>query len=126
MTRNKQEIEESKTNETQPIQGRRANLKNRGNIVILKADKENAIILLNKEDYRKHMIELLYEKNCKEIRKDSTEKIMKAVRQSIKNSSISNPVLLRGSKPPSMYEITKILKVGVPLRPIVSNLTWSG
>lgn len=64
------------------------NLKKNKNIVILKVDKGNAIVIMNRIDYDNKMEEHLNNSGCyKIINKDPSEKIMREVIKKIKESS---------------------------------------
>lgn len=100
------------------------NLKNDTRITILPADKGNATVVLNTEDYHQKVHELLEDNTYKSIRKNPTKSIERKIATAIKNSSIPDEqkkkLIPSESRTPQLYCLPKIHKPDNPLRPIVS------
>ena len=94
--------------------------------MILKADKGNATVILNANDYHTKMIEHLSSGSYKKMDKDPSNRIIKALTKFIQDSSLDdnikkktipkNPII------PRIYSLLKIHKDGCPLRPIVNTI----
>jgi hypothetical protein len=98
-------------------------------IIVTKADKGNAVVILNKEDYRNQLLKILSDKSkfsC--IEKDMTiereEKLKNKLSYLLEKKIIStteyNKIRPIGSRPGTIYGLPKIHKTGNPLRPIIS------
>ena len=106
------------------------NLRKDDSIVILPADKGNATVIMDKEEYRSKILGLLEDPTNRKLKRDPTTKIEKRITQSLKdaekNGWISNKFRLQLtpqlSTPPQIYGLPKIHKAGTPLRPIVSSI----
>ena len=107
------------------------NLKNDKSIVILKFDKGNGVVILDKSDYIKKMLVILNDKD-KFVQVDSYDvikhessvqnKLKYLVDQNKFNKDVYNKIRPRGSVVPKMYGLPKVHKVGTPCRPIVSQI----
>ena len=101
-------------------------LRNNEKIVVLKADKGGAAVILDKEDYIFKMNEHLNCGSYKKLNKNPIPKIMKEVKKAISESSIDDKLkkkLIPSSQCiPRIYGLPKIHKDGVPLRPIVNTI----
>lgn len=99
-------------------------LQNNNSIVIVKADKGNATVVLNRIDYKIKMDTLLDPQQYRKLNKDPTTKNEQQTRKAIKNSQIPSEdqkrLLPTGSQIPRLYGLPKIQREGHPLRPIVS------
>ena len=95
-------------------------LNNNKDIVVLKADKGGATVILNREDYRMKMLDHLENSGSyKKLAKNPLKKIRRVVAEAIKSSNLvsslskklieSNPLTPRICGPP------KIHKDGAPL-----------
>lgn len=94
-------------------------------LVVLAADKGNATVVMATRTYVNKMEELLANPAYRKVRRHSTGGVECRVGKLLKASGWSKEVHksigLYGSRPPRMYGLSKIHKVGVPLRPIVSR-----
>lgn len=69
-------------------------LSNNKNIVVLKAYKRGAVVILDKDDYRWKMLDHLHNSGCcKKVNKDPVKKISKSVALSIKASSSASSLI---------------------------------
>ena len=98
--------------------------------MILPADKGNATVIMDRDDYQK-MLDMLEEPTTyKKLKRDPTTKTEKHITQLLKvtekNGWIPNELRLyltpQFSTPPQIYGLPKIHKAGTPLRPIVSSI----
>jgi hypothetical protein len=101
------------------------NLKESSDIVILKADKGNATVVLDRTDYDKKVFDILSDSSSyQKLNSDPTRKIERILNQKL--SSYSSQARKRfgssGEVCPRFYGLPKIHKPGVPLRPIVSYI----
>lgn len=95
------------------------------NIVILKADKGGVIVIMNKKDYDKNMLDHLNNNGCYTIlKKNPIGKVSKIIKGLIKASNEHNTKNLIETNPytPRIYGAPKIHKEGVPIRPIVNTI----
>ncbi len=105
-------------------------LKNDDSIVIVPADKGNATVVLNKNEYEDKLNAMLADETYKKLKKDPTSKVEKQISDALKDcekeGSMTKECRLKltpkASVPPQLYGLPKIHKVGVPLRPIVSTI----
>lgn len=96
-------------------------------IVVLRADKGGATVILNKDDYRKKMFDHLYNSGSyKKLPKNPLKKISRMVALAIKSSSsvssLYHKLMESSSITPRIYGLPKIHKEGAPLRPIVNTI----
>lgn len=96
-------------------------------IVVLKADKGGATVILNKDDYRRKMLDHLHNSgSCKKLPKNPLKKISRAVALAIKSnnsvSSLHHKLIESSLITPRIYGLPKIHKEGAPLRPIVNTI----
>ena len=105
--------------------------KKRESIVILKADKGNATVVMNREEYHRKCVALLQPPTYTTLKKDPTQKIERKVLEALKELKnegvINKPMFERlrptSSKAPRFYGLPKIHKPEIPLRPIVSAIS---
>ena len=101
-------------------------LKDRKDVMVLKANKGNATIFLRTEDYLKKMTEHLESGCYKKVTKDPLKKVMRDVTKVIKNSSLDEETKKKLTPKnvimPIIYGLPKIHKSGIPLRPIVNTI----
>ena len=95
-------------------------LNNNKDIVLLKADKGGAAIILNKEDYRKKMLDHLENSGSyKKLSKNPLKKVSRVVAGAIKSSSsvgsLSKKLIESNPLTPRIYGLPKIHKDGAPL-----------
>lgn len=108
-----------------------SNLLNDKSIIISKADKGNAIVILNKEDYIKKGNELLNDKNVfKKISSNLTEQREQSLIKfllKLKSNKVINDKDYQQMRPktcsrtPEAYFLTKVHKQNQPVRPIISS-----
>lgn len=103
------------------------NLRKNKNIVILKADKGNATVIMNRIAYDNKMEDHLNNSGCyKIIDKDPSEKVMREVIKKIKESSLDDitkkKIIPNSAITPRIYGAPKVHKSNIPLRPIVSTI----
>ena len=110
------------------------NLKNDNNIFIMKPDKGNGVVIIDRSDYYKKMDDILSDTN--KFRKLDVDPITHSIRQENqvknflrelkKNGTISEIIydnlFPSGSRPGILYGLPKVHKLGVPLRPILSSI----
>jgi hypothetical protein len=98
------------------------------NLMITKADKENAVVIMNKDSYTHKVEAFLKENQFTELRKDPTDNYQKQIQNAI---SKSNTLIDRQQKkyltqikpqPPTLKAQIKIHKVNEPIRPVVNNI----
>ena len=97
-------------------------------IVILPADKGNATVVMERDEYDSKMSELLNSTTYKKLKKDPTSakenklsRLLKSLEKSKElPSKLYNKLRPSGTQPPRIYGLPKIHKPLVPLRPIVS------
>ena len=97
--------------------------------VILTTDKGVCLVVMDKEEYIGEAEELLKEKTYKIIPTDPTNRQKNKLIQILKkikeeggmNESTYKKMYPTGAGIPKFYVLPKILKAGVPLRPIVSS-----
>ena len=105
-------------------------LKKDEDIVILPADKGNATVVMDKEQYDRKMKELLEQDDYRRIKKDPTLKLEKRIKEALnrieRQEDLPTPFKKRLSPNysviPQIYGLPKIHKEEVPLRPIVSTI----
>ena len=108
------------------------NLKNDTSIKILQADKGNATVVMNAEEYDKKAHDLLDDREAYAImKKDATQaterNLLSMLRSLKKEGKISEYVYERvrpsegSSKPAMFYGRVKLHKASVPIRPVVST-----
>lgn len=98
------------------------------NVVIMKADKGNAVVVLDINDYRKKIYDILDSDKFEKLDSDPTVKRELAFRTKLlslkKEGKIDNKTYDRitpcGSRAGVLYGLPKIHKEGAPLRPIIS------
>lgn len=99
---------------------------NNDKIVVLKADKGGATVILDKEDYVCKMNEHLSCGSYKKLSNNPIPKIMKEVKKTISKSNLEEKLkkkLIPSYETiPRIYGLPKIHKEGVPLRPIVNTI----
>ena len=108
------------------------------NIIILKPDKGNGIVILNKTEYIQKMEDILDDRSKFQILKEDwlkeiikqEDKINRLATKLKKEKEISDQqydyLHTSGSKPGILYGLPKVHKIGAPLRPILSAIGTSG
>lgn len=114
------------------------NLSKDKTIVIMKPDKGNGIVIMNKEDYHNKMQDIISDTTkFKIINEDwfkvilrHEDKINRFLAKLLKEKHISQAMhdhlRLSSSAPGVMYGLPKIHKDSVPLRPILSSIGTAG
>ena len=98
--------------------------------IIPPADKGNATVLLDKQEYNRKVRELLDDRSYQPIKKNPTLKIERKVTEVLqsleKNGKLPNDLRKRvqnqQSSSPQLYGLPKIHKTSCPLRPIFSSI----
>ena len=91
-------------------------------VVILPADKGNAMVLMTREEYNSKLEELLNTNTYRRLKKDPTAaqeaKIGRILKDHVKKNEISDGLYNRlrpsGCQPPRIYGLPKIYKGGSP------------
>ena len=107
-----------------------AKLKKDPSRMVLTTDKGVALVVMNTEDYKKKAEELLNQNTYRIITSDPTMRLKNKLinmLKSIKTKGGMTEELYRrlyptGAGSPNFYGLTKIHKLGMPLRPIVSSI----
>lgn len=98
------------------------------NVVYVKADKGNQVVILDKTDYENRVLQLISECGYKKMKRNPLKTMVRecdTMRQKIRkvfcdrvcrNLIVPNPVM------PEMYALPKTHKPGNKMRPIVSNI----
>ena len=101
-------------------------LNNNKNIVILPADKGNATVIMETDDYKEKIRNLLEPTTYKKLEKDPTSKFLRQINNVVKSSTLPRDTIKSICKTeavaPRLYGLPKIHKASVPLRPIVSAI----
>ncbi|XP_071442881.1 uncharacterized protein [Hetaerina americana] len=91
-------------------------------ITVLPADKGNATVLLNAEDYHRKIQELLHDPTYRTIPRDPTDSIVRKtialIKKSLPTSERNSSLVPQAPAPPRLYGLPKIHKEGTPIRPI--------
>ena len=107
-------------------------LRNDNSIVIMKPDKGNGVVIVNKDDYHKKMDEILADTSKFELLDDDAVKLtikrenqVKALLKKLKsdnciNSKTYNELYPTGTRIGILYGLPKIHKPSIPFRPILS------
>jgi len=100
-------------------------------IVILPADKGNATVILDKDEYSKKMKSLFDDMTTyRPVSRDPTTRIEKKIVKSVRNlhrlghisDKLKDRLLPSYSNPPQAYGLSKIHKEDTPLWPIISSI----
>ena len=100
------------------------------NVIVTKADKGNAVVIMDKQDYRDKILKLIDDKKkFKLLESDPTIKrensllntLSNLKKQKIISDEIFKKIRPTGSRPGIIYGLPKIHKSGYPLRPIISS-----
>lgn len=103
-------------------------LKNNNNLHITKADKSNALVILDKEDYNGKIYDLLNDRDTySTLTSDPYERKLRDFNKKIKVLLKNNPDLIKqlstiSSSLPYLYGLVKTHKPGNPIRPIISSV----
>ena len=107
------------------------------NIIILKSDKSNQVVILDRDEYNKKLETIIldtskFQKIDKDIVKYTRieENRVSAILRQLKNSNIINSELFdklnpTGTQPGRLYGLPKTHKPNIPLRPIFSAINTS-
>eukprot|EP00253_Pinus_taeda_P003009 PITA_03009 len=96
-------------------------------VIVLKADKGGAVVILDRKDYRNKMLDHLCNSGSyKKLSKNPLKRVSRAISLAIKSCNSTNPLsqkLIEGNPiTPRIYGLPKVHKEGVPLRPIVNTI----
>ena len=101
-------------------------LNTNNNILILPADKGNATVIMETDDYKKKINNLLEPTTYRKLPKDPTSKVLRRVNGIVRASTIpvdiQRTICKTEAVPPRLYGLPKIHKTAIPLRPIVSAI----
>lgn len=106
-------------------------LKLHGNLIVTQADKGGKTVIIERTDYMAKMQELLDDRSTyRPLRKDPTSTNQNSNNELVRSLFSQNLIDERKKRslttyvalPPKLYGLPKIHKVGVPLRPIVSQI----
>lgn len=103
-------------------------LRRNEDIIILPADKGNATVIMDSNDYHRKIETLLDDPSYQRITTDPTTYLEKTTKTKIQSCPIDkviqNQLIPRekSSRCPKLYGLPKIHKEGAPLRPIVSSI----
>lgn len=123
---------QNRHNLTKEEQKSLVSLRKNDKIVILPTDKGNGIAVMNKEDYRNKINELLLDEETYELtKKDPTKtfrqkiykKILSLQKKSLITKEQGNYIRPTEGPVPRLYGLPKVHKQGNPLRPIVSSIS---
>jgi 23S rRNA maturation mini-RNase III len=98
------------------------------NLVVVKADKGNTIVIINKDTYAQKIEDFLKENQFTYLQKDPTEKFQKQLQQIIPKC---NDIIDKQQKkyliqikprPPTLKAQIKTHKENEPIRPVVNNI----
>ena len=96
------------------------------NLIFVKADKGNTLVIMNKPDYVNKVESFLKHKDFIPLNKDPTLSFNKTVKNFIKDSQLTTSVSelksLTNMNPqtPKLYGLPKLHKHDIPIRPVVS------
>ena len=92
----------------------------------MKADKGNATVILDSEDYVRKMNDHLACGSYKKLKKDPEKTICRTTTNAIKESNLDEEIKRKlcpkDSLVPRIYGLPKIHKQGAPLRPIINTI----
>ena len=97
-------------------------------VAILPADKGRATVLMNKEEYHSKLTQLIQSGTYRLVKKDPIKTQETNISRILKNlekedkipTMLYNRLRPTGCRPPLLYWLPKIHKLGIPLRPVVS------
>lgn len=107
-------------------------LRTQKELVVLKADKGNKTVIMNGNDYKSKMLALLSDtKTYATTNRDPTSSIQSKNNEIVKrlrrldaiNDRLENDLMSRKALCPRIYGQPKAHKAGLPLRPVVPNMT---
>lgn len=97
-------------------------------VVYVKADKSNQIVILNKNDYEQRVEQTINECGYKKVNKNPLKKMIRQVDQirqkisKIFSARVCRSLIVSNPKMPKMYALPKTHIQGNKMRPIVSNI----
>lgn len=105
-------------------------IRNNDEVLVLKADKGNAAVVINTSDYHDKVQDLLQDTTIyKPVSYDPTARVTRRIRAVIRDyqdlfteedyERLYKPRIVQ---PPKFYGLPKVHKTGIPLRPIVSQI----
>jgi hypothetical protein len=99
------------------------------NLIIQKADKGNAVVIMKKCDYIEKCNTFIEEHRIEELQSNPTAKFQQECKNSLKSCTILfkwhdvEKLTQMNPSPPRFFGLPKIHKPGVPIRPVISNVT---
>ena len=105
-------------------------LKESKEIVVLPADKGNATVIMNKDDYTSQIRNLLYQNDYKITKGNPTNRFTNSIKKALEDILQTNNIspelaqhlIPKNPTTPQIYGLPKIHKMEVPLRPIVCTI----
>lgn len=98
-------------------------------LVVSRADKGNCIVILNRNDYKQKVLDIVQSNEFSILRKDPTPNFHKELKNVVKNSSYvfetdqqKSIVVPMNPQSPILYGLPKLHKDNIPVRPVVSYL----
>ncbi|XP_065213372.1 uncharacterized protein LOC135840674 [Planococcus citri] len=96
-------------------------------IIVTRADKGNATVIMNKVDYNNKIQQLLNDQTYQKAKRNPTTRFENATKKLINESTSIDAktkkwITPQDSRVPKLYGLPKIHKKDVPLRPIVSSI----
>ena len=99
------------------------------NLTIVKADKGNTIVILDKADYVSKVNDFLDSQNLSILNRDPTSNFNAIVKSFVKSSKMTCSekdlfhLINMNPQPPKLYGLPKIHKDSIPIRPVVAYRT---
>jgi len=102
-------------------------LKENKDVTILKSDKGNATVVMDKAEYEKKVFEILKDEAYVNVNRNPVNSLNKKLSALVKKCVPEYKALLPSVyRLPEMYGLPKIHKTGIPLRPIVAAIGSPG
>ena len=98
------------------------------NLISIKSDKGNSIVILSKDDYVQKVNDFLSTENLNILQKDPTSKFQIELKNKLNdcNSTLTNfektKLIYKNPQAPKFYGLIKIHKENMPIRPVVSYI----
>lgn len=97
------------------------------NVIHVKADKNDAIVLMNKSEYIDRTLEFISNNQIQDIKIDPTDKFQKQIKTAIKNSpglfpsNIAHKYITTNPDAPTLKTLPKTHKPQLTMRPVVNS-----
>ncbi|XP_008484572.1 uncharacterized protein LOC103521245, partial [Diaphorina citri] len=101
---------------------------NEEGVVITKADKNNAVVLMPSDTYDMKMTTFINDTKCTQQKRDPTNKYQEVVKNAVKFSCMLSEkekkfLINKNPTAPYIYGLAKVHKPHIPIRPVVSYRT---